>query len=182
MARSRHGLVCCPKCASRDIAVRQQRGVFDFVAELCGSYRFRCRHCRYTFRGNPLRLTDLFFAKCPRCLNQALVDARPELEDTGAWMQLRTSLGASKYYCENCGAILASFRPVRDRKRPPEPKLIHRLSSDRDAPELPPMSLQQAVRQAWTWALEARRVVVRLRIRLRPRHAAAAEDQPTDRP
>lgn len=182
MTRSRHNLVCCPECASGDVAVREPRGIVDFAMELCGSYRFRCRHCLYRFRGNPLRLTDLLFAKCPHCLSQELEAAQPELVETGRWTLIRSSLGPNKHICSHCGAIFASFRPVRNGRLQSLPIVAGRVTYRGEGPEVEALRAPQPIVQAWNRVLEARPVVVRLRIRYRPRHQAAATGQLMDRP
>lgn len=149
--------------------------------ELCGSYRFRCRNCQFKFRGNPLRLTDLLYAKCPKCLNEVLEDARPEHVETGVWMSIRAALGANKHYCEQCGTVFASFRPVRNRKFEPQPMVTRRATYKGEGREVEPMRLPSPVIQAWNWLLEARPMVVRLRIRYRPRQGAPAASQLMDR-
>jgi DNA-directed RNA polymerase subunit RPC12/RpoP len=150
--------------------------------ELCGSYRFRCRNCQYKFRGNPLRLTDLLYAKCPKCLNQVLEDARPEHVETGVWMSIRSALGANRHYCPHCGTVLASFRPARNRKFEPQPLVTRRVAYKGEGPEVEPMRLPAPVVQVWNWLLEERPIVVRLRLRYRPRQGAAAAGQLMDRP
>ncbi|QOY90078.1 hypothetical protein [Paludibaculum fermentans] len=169
MARSKHNLVSCPECTSGDVAVRQPRGVYDFLMELCGSYRFRCRNCQYKFRGNPVRFKDLFYAKCPGCLNQELSDARPDLVQTGTMMALRAALGANKHHCEHCGAVFASFRPVRGRSARSSTMVTRDARFNSEPPEIQPMTLPQPVLQAWGWVLDPPRLVVRLRIRIKPR-------------
>ncbi|MGJ5817334.1 hypothetical protein [Paludibaculum fermentans] len=182
MAKSKHNLVCCPKCASGDVSVRLPRGVYDFLMELCGSYRFRCRNCQHKFRGNPVRFKDLFYAKCPGCLNQDLSAARPDLVQTGVMMSLRSALGANKHHCEHCGAVFASFRPVRNPSHQSAPMVSRGARFKNEPPEIQPMSLPQPVLQAWEWVLQPPRLVVRLRVRYKPRRkerpaSALAEQQ-----
>ncbi len=169
MARSKHNLVSCPECTSGDVAVRQPRGVYDFLMELCGSYRFRCRNCQHKFRGSPVRFKDLLYAKCPGCLNQDLSEARPEMVETGAMVTVRSALGANKHHCEHCGTVFASFRPVRGRSAQPQALVTRAAAFRSEPPEIQPMTLPQPLLRAWAWVLDPPRVVVRLRIRLKPR-------------
>lgn len=161
--------------------MRAPRGVADFAMELCGSYRFRCRTCQYRFRGNPLRLADLLFAKCPKCLSQELKNAQPDHVETGKWTLIRSSLGANRHYCEHCGTVFASFRPVRNGKLQSLPIVTRPVTYKGEGPEVEGLRPPQPVVQAWNRVLEARPLLVRLRIRYKPRHRTASAGQVMER-
>lgn len=163
MARNSQTLLACPECASRDLQLRKPRGVFDFLLEIGGSYRWRCRNCQSAFRGNPLRLNDLWYAKCPRCLGQHLKEPEHHHEERpvpagGA----RAALGAKRCECLNCGHQFASFRMVRHRVHQPTPLVTRGPRQD-----FQPMKVPLPLRNAWDWLRNPPRIVVRLRIRYR---------------
>lgn len=162
MSRNIQSQMTCPECASHDLQLRQPRGIGDFVLEVCGSYRWRCRNCQRVFRANPLRMTDLWYAKCPRCLNQHLQHAGAEPAESTSWTNVRAALGAHRCQCSHCGHHFATYRAIRHQQHRPAP-----MVSRAEGVEFEPMQVPTPVRHAWRWLRNPPRVVVRVRIRYR---------------
>lgn len=78
---------------------------------LLGEYPFRCMQCGGRFWASIWMRSQLFAAKCPKCLRTDLLPWPEKYFRPTLWRRLQYTLGAHRYRCEACRHNFVSFRP-----------------------------------------------------------------------
>ena len=83
-------------------------------AALRGFHSLLCRDCRNRFRGRTLVLSDLKYARCPKCFRMDLnLWSERDFAPTD-WMSALIWLGGNRYRCEYCRLNFVSFRKRKE--------------------------------------------------------------------
>lgn len=103
----------CPSCGSRNLRPARLRNPKEFLRILMGFQPIRCRNCRTRFTQRVWRPSDVWYARCPKCLR----------EDLNTWSESRYRVpphkmvllrfGANPYRCESCRYNFVTFRRRR---------------------------------------------------------------------
>jgi len=102
--------VACPHCGSRNIRYSNLRGASEKAASLMGIRPLRCRDCRERFTGRIWSLSELPYARCPKCLRTDLAWWSPSHYYVPFGRGLLLFFGAHPYRCEYCRHNFVSFR------------------------------------------------------------------------
>jgi hypothetical protein len=100
----------CPKCGSRFLSESKPRAG---ERKTWFSGPVRCKDCNTRFITKTFVLSDLRWARCPRCFRMDLNRWTGRTYDPPLRVALKTALGAKRWRCEYCRLNFASFR---DRK------------------------------------------------------------------
>ncbi len=107
----------CPKCGSHNVRYSHVRSAAERLASLLGVRPLRCRDCRERFSAPMLKLSDLAYARCPKCLRMDLTYWSPSYYHVSFGKGLLMSLGARPLRCERCRCNFVSFRRRKYRFR-----------------------------------------------------------------
>lgn len=106
--------VCCPKCGSRFLKVGKVSSAGGHFAALRGIHALQCGDCKNRFTGRTLVVSDVKYARCPKCLRMDL-NLWSEREFQGSrWMQMLIRVGARRFRCEYCRLNFVSFRKRKE--------------------------------------------------------------------
>jgi hypothetical protein len=105
----------CPECGTRDVRLAHTRGVAERLLELVGVYTLRCKRCQVRFRSRIWRLSEVKFARCPRCYRTELSTWSEQYYNPPFGVVFKLRLGATPYRCEFCRCNFASFRACQER-------------------------------------------------------------------
>ncbi len=106
--------VCCPKCGSRFLKIAKISGAGIRFAALRGIHALQCGDCKNRFTGRTLVVSDVRYARCPKCLRMDL-NLWSEREFQGTrWMRMLIRMGARRLRCEYCRFNFASFRKRKE--------------------------------------------------------------------
>ncbi len=103
----------CERCGSANIRRARLQGITEAAQALLGRYPFRCRECQHRFSASVLFVSELFYAKCPRCFRTDLAAWSRKHYHPGLLANLRITFGAHQYRCAACRCNFVSFRPAR---------------------------------------------------------------------
>ncbi len=107
-------MVQCPLCGSRNLRYSHRRTRRERLLSWLGIRPLRCRDCRARFIARTWRLSNVRWARCPKCWRTDLASWSPERYPTGALRKLLLALGAHAWRCEYCRHNFLSFRPRRE--------------------------------------------------------------------
>lgn len=119
-------MIACPQCGSRDVRHSHLRSASERLGSLIGVHPIRCRVCRKRFILRTWSLSDLRYAKCPKCMRMDLSVWSERHYRVSAYKSILLSLGANPYRCESCRHNFLSFRRRKERFR-------HRRSEAQDS-------------------------------------------------
>ena len=105
--------IACPECGSTDIRSSYSRSFGESVGKVFGFFQFRCRDCDARFSGQIWDISNLFWAKCPRCYHMDLSTWDPEHYRCPTSWLLLMRLGARCVRCEYCRHNFLSYRPTK---------------------------------------------------------------------
>ncbi len=105
----------CPKCEGKRPRLSKIRGFKERLLSAFGTYPVRCEDCGHRFYDSVLRLTDILFARCPRCYRMDLSTWEMKYYNPPQWSVIKLALGARRLRCEACRCNFASFRLVKER-------------------------------------------------------------------
>ncbi len=105
----------CGRCGSVNIRRARLQGFWEGLQTILGRYPFRCRDCQYRFRVGILQFSQLFYAKCPRCLRTDLDTWSRKHYNPGLLANFFITFGAHQYRCTICRYNFVSFLPRRHR-------------------------------------------------------------------
>lgn len=119
--------LACPECGSRDLRPARYLNFGERLNALRFVSPLRCRDCRTRFVSRTVFLSDLFYARCPKCDRMDLNGWTGKTHKARGWLAMKVVLGAHKWRCEYCRRNFASFRPRKEiftfsrwKKRNPE--------------------------------------------------------------
>jgi hypothetical protein len=104
----------CPLCGSRNLRYSHRRNRRERLLSLIGIRPLRCRDCRARFVARTWRLSNIRWARCPRCWRTDLATWSPQQHRPSALQRLWLALGAHPWRCEYCRVNFVSFRPARE--------------------------------------------------------------------
>jgi predicted Zn-ribbon and HTH transcriptional regulator len=107
--------ITCPNCGSRNLRYSRFRSFSERGWSWLGIRPLRCRDCRLRFIDRTWQLSDLRFARCPRCWRMDLALWNPKDAHISMFMAIRLGLGAKPYRCEYCRVNFVSFRARHER-------------------------------------------------------------------
>ena len=107
--------VQCPKCGSRNLRFSRSRVLSEKLKKLLGIHALRCRDCHTRFVDRTWRLSDVAFARCPKCWRMDLSHWSKKDFHAPGYMSLALRLGAHPYRCEYCRYNFVSFRQRKER-------------------------------------------------------------------
>lgn len=107
--------VHCPKCGSRSLRFSRARSAAERLWKIVGVRPMRCRDCHTRFVGKTWSLTDLIYARCPKCWRMDLSRWSGTHAAVPRYMMLALKLGANAYRCEYCRCNFVSLRPRKER-------------------------------------------------------------------
>lgn len=105
--------IVCPECGSADIRASLSRTLGESIAKFFGFFRFRCRDCDTRFSGQIWDVSNIFWAKCPRCYRMDLSTWDPEHYRYPTRWLLLMHLGAKCIRCEYCRHNFLSYRRAK---------------------------------------------------------------------
>lgn len=116
----------CPSCGSQNIRPARLRNPKEFLSTLAGFQPIRCRNCRTRFTKRVWRPSDVWYARCPKCLRQDLSTWSEGQYRVPPHKIVLLRFGASPYRCEPCRHNFVAFRrrkrkPGLGRRRAREP-------------------------------------------------------------
>lgn len=76
-----------------------------------GTYPFRCLGCNQRVWVNIWMVSQLAYAKCPKCLGLQLTNWPRSHYRANFWNNLLMTFGAHRYRCSACRYNFLSFRP-----------------------------------------------------------------------
>lgn len=74
----------------------------------------RCQDCKTRFVARTFVLSDLKWARCPRCERMDLNSWTGKSYEPPFWTETKITLGAKRWRCEYCRINFASFRPRKE--------------------------------------------------------------------
>ncbi len=104
-------LVACPKCGSRFL--RDSRPRPDEKIPWLAS-ALRCVDCHTRFVAKTLVLSDIKWARCPRCQRMDLNGWTGKTYQPPLFVGLKVKFGAHRWRCEYCRLNFASWRPRKE--------------------------------------------------------------------
>jgi len=103
----------CPGCGSESARLSRRRGLVDKLVEIVGIYALRCNDCHLRFHREVWKISDLIYAKCPRCCRMELGTWSEKYCTPSFLVRLKIYFGALRIRCERCRCNFASFRKVK---------------------------------------------------------------------
>jgi hypothetical protein len=107
--------LCCPKCGSRNLRFSRTRDASERLWKLVGVRAMRCRDCKTRFVQRTWNVSDLAYARCPRCWRMDLNRWNEKQFQAPNYMLLALKLGANPYRCEYCRFNFVSFRRRKEK-------------------------------------------------------------------
>ncbi len=105
----------CPNCEGKRPRLSKIRGLKERLLSAVGTYPVRCEECGHRFYDSVLRLTDAFFAGCPKCYRMDLSTWEQKYYSTTRWSMFKLGFGARRLRCEACRCNFVSFRFIKER-------------------------------------------------------------------
>jgi DNA-directed RNA polymerase subunit RPC12/RpoP len=105
--------VRCPHCGSRDLRPSRSQGWVEQVCRLLGIVYLRCRDCDERFSRALWDLSNLFYARCPRCYRLDLAKWQLDHYRVPIRWTAMLKIGAKAHRCEACRHNFVSFRPAK---------------------------------------------------------------------
>ncbi len=105
----------CPKCGSRNLRFSRSRSLPEKMKKLLGIRALRCRDCQTRFLARTWSVSDVAYARCPKCWRMDLNRWSDRHFRPPAYMSLALRLGANPYRCEYCRYNFASFRRRKEK-------------------------------------------------------------------
>ncbi len=105
----------CPKCEGKRPRLSKIRGFKERLLSAFGTYPVRCEDCGNRFYDSVLRLTDVFFARCPKCYRMDLSSWEQKYYNATRWSMIKLGVGARRLRCEACRCNFVSFRLTKER-------------------------------------------------------------------
>ena len=109
-------VLACPHCGSRNLRYSHLSGPVERLASLVGLRPIRCRDCRQRFNVRMWSLSNLSYARCPKCLSQALSTWSPSHYHVPLRRGIALFFGGNAFRCDSCRHNFVSFRPRKRRK------------------------------------------------------------------
>ena len=106
--------LACPRCGSRNLRPAQYKNADERINALRFISPLRCKDCRTRFVSKTIFLSDLFYARCPKCDRMDLNRWTGKTYQPTGWTAVKVALGAFKWRCEYCRINFASFRKRRE--------------------------------------------------------------------
>jgi len=103
--------VACPNCGSRFL--RESKPRADDPKKRFAS-PLRCQDCKTRFIARTFIVSDLKWARCPKCARMDLNGWAGKTCEPPLFMAMKISLGAERWRCEYCRVNFASFRPRKE--------------------------------------------------------------------
>ncbi len=100
----------CPKCGSRFLRESRPRDLNEKINRLRFISPLRCMDCKTRFIAKTLILSDLLYARCPKCFRMDLNGWTGKTYEPPFLMGLKITFGAMRWRCEYCRLNFASFR------------------------------------------------------------------------
>jgi DNA-directed RNA polymerase subunit RPC12/RpoP len=110
----------CPSCGSRNLRHSRTKSPLERLLKVLQFRMYRCRDCKERFKVRTWRLSELKYARCPKCFALDLNRWTPQPDMVANYVSILLHMGANPYRCEYCGRNFLSFR---DRKYRFVPKL-----------------------------------------------------------
>ncbi len=104
----------CPKCGSRFLRESRPRDFSEKINRLRFVSPLRCMDCKTRFIARTLVLSDLLYARCPKCFRMDLNSWTGKTYEPPFFMGLKISSGAKRWRCEYCRLNFASFRQRKE--------------------------------------------------------------------
>ncbi len=105
----------CPSCGTRDVRLAQSHGFSEALLEFFGVYPLRCKRCETRFQAKVWKLSQVVYARCPRCYRTELSTWSEQYYNPALGTILKLRIGATPYRCEFCRCNFASFRACQER-------------------------------------------------------------------
>lgn len=106
--------LACPKCGSRFLRESRPRDTVERINRLRFIAPLRCLDCKTRFVTRTLILSDLLYARCPKCYRMDLNSWTGKTFDPPFFMSVKLYFGAMRWRCEYCRLNFASFRRRRE--------------------------------------------------------------------
>lgn len=106
--------VACPKCGSRFVRPARYKDFSERLNALRFVSPLRCKDCRTRFVSPTIILSDLRYARCPRCDRMDLNGWTGKTFKPEGWTKIKSWLGAHRWRCEYCRVNFASFRQRKE--------------------------------------------------------------------
>jgi hypothetical protein len=100
----------CPKCGSKSLRFSHLRSASERIRSLFGIRPIRCRDCRTRFPERLWKLSELRYARCPKCLRMNLVFWSENHYRIRLSQNIFLFFGAKRYRCDACRYNFVSFR------------------------------------------------------------------------
>ena len=107
--------IACPNCASRNLRYSRTRNSTERFWRWTGVRPLRCRDCHCRFVDRTWNISDLRYARCPKCWRMDLSLWDEKDWHVGTFMSLQLRMGAKPYRCEYCRVNFVSFRLRHER-------------------------------------------------------------------
>jgi hypothetical protein len=91
------------------------RGFKERLLSVVGTYPVRCEECGHRFYDSVLRLTDILFARCPKCYRMDLSTWELKYYSPTRWSLIQLAMGGRRLRCEACRCNFVSFRLTKER-------------------------------------------------------------------
>lgn len=127
--------VLCPKCGSRNLRYARLRGKAERLWSWAGIRPLRCRACYCRFIERTWRLSEVIFARCPRCWRMDLSRWSRNEYRVSFFGGLLLSLGANPYRCAYCRVNFISFRKRKERYNPQRRRAQRKHAHNAGAPQ-----------------------------------------------
>src|SRR5579859_3152199 len=102
--------LACPNCGTRDVRVSRPLGLAEFLKNVVGISRLRCRRCNHRWETSVWANRSWRYARCPRCYRQELTKWDQHFYNPPRWTRFLLRLGARAHRCAACRCNFASFR------------------------------------------------------------------------
>jgi DNA-directed RNA polymerase subunit RPC12/RpoP len=106
--------LACPKCGSRFLRESEPRSRKEKLDRLRFISPLRCLDCKTRFVARTISVSNLRYARCPKCHRMDLNGWTGKTYTPPFFMGLKVNLGAKKWRCEYCRLNFASFRPRKE--------------------------------------------------------------------
>lgn len=105
----------CPACGTCDVRSARSHGFSEHLLEFAGIYPLRCKRCETRFRARVWSVSQVVYARCPRCFRTELSTWSEQYYNPTFGTKLKLRIGATPYRCEFCRCNFASFRACKER-------------------------------------------------------------------
>ena len=107
----------CPACNSREVRASLAKTLGERVARVFGFMQLRCKDCDERFGASIWDLSNVVYAKCPRCYRLDLSTWTTQYYRAPSRWLIAMKFGARRRRCEYCRHNFISWRPAKTKYR-----------------------------------------------------------------